>query len=233
MVLRVVGAGLPRTGTMSLKHALERLLGEPCYHMMELFEHPEHATTWRELLRGERADVGACLDGYTAAVDWPASRLWRELSAAYPDALVLLSVRDSGEQWWRSVSQTILPRMLQQAQGLGPDGPVPPGRLSDADAEQRAAVGQMFEALVAIDGFADAIEDKDTASAWYDRYVAEVREGVPPARLLEWKAGDGWQPLCGALGVPVPDEPFPKLNSTEEFRERVQQATAARSEQQG
>lgn len=229
MVLRVVGAGLPRTGTMSLKQALERLLGGPCYHMIELFEHPENANVWGELLRGEGADLGF-LDGYVAAVDWPASALWRELSAAHPDAVVLLSVRDSGEQWWRSVSQTILPRM-RQAQAATTEGSPQQGPLAEAEPELRAAVGRMFQSLVALDGFADAIDDKASAAAWYDRYVDKVRDGVPSGRLLEWKASDGWGPLCDALGVPVPDEPFPRLNSTEEFLERGrQQAEPARSE---
>src|ERR1700736_5602086 len=107
MALRGVGAGVGRTGTESLKVALERLLGGPCYHMLELLAHPERFRFWAEAGRGEMPDWNEVFDGYRAAVDWPAAAYWPELSEMYPDALVLLSTRASAEVWYRSASQTI------------------------------------------------------------------------------------------------------------------------------
>ena len=107
MSLRVVGAGLPRTGTRSLQVALGQLLGGPCYHMVEVFEHLEHVPTWRDAVRGQPPDWNDFLSEYDAAVDWPASAFWRELADANPDALIVLSVRDDGATWWRSADQTI------------------------------------------------------------------------------------------------------------------------------
>src|SRR5579862_5982463 len=106
--MRVVGAGLGRTGTHSLKIALERLLGAPCYHMVEVFAHPEHVPAWRGAALGQMPDWHALFDGYAATVDWPSAAFWPELSEAFPETLVVLSVRDA-EAWWQSASQTIFP----------------------------------------------------------------------------------------------------------------------------
>lgn len=232
-MLKVVGAGLPRTGTMSLKHALERLLGGSCYHMIELLEHPEHAAMWADAFEGGATDWESVVGGYRAAVDWPASRVWRDLAAAYPDALVLLSVRESGEQWWRSVNQTVFAK-IREARDFAAAGPPPDhagapaagavgGPLAAAaPPEQREAMGRMFQRMMSMDDLVQVVDDETAAVAWYDRHVAAVRAEVPASRLLEWKASDGWAPLCKALGVPIPNEPFPRLNSTEEFLERAQ-----------
>lgn len=112
MSLKVVGAGLGRTGTLSLKHALERLLGQPCYHMAEVFEHPEHVPLWHAAARGELEDWSEIFGGYAAVVDWPAGSFWKEISAAYPDAIILLSTRDA-ESWWESASSTIFPTSMK------------------------------------------------------------------------------------------------------------------------
>src|SRR5438309_762706 len=106
MALRVVGAGVGRTGTASLKEALEKLLGGPCYHMLEVFGHPEHVPQWGAAMSGDVVDWSALLDGYVATVDWPACTVWRELSEENPDALILLSTRDP-EAWWTSCDRTI------------------------------------------------------------------------------------------------------------------------------
>ena len=113
MTLRVVGAGLGRTGTLSLKIALERLLGSPCYHMLEIFTHPEHIPAWHAAARGAMPDWHELLGGYAAAVDWPAAAYWPELSEAFPDAVVLLSVRDA-QSWWQSADQTIFPALRKE-----------------------------------------------------------------------------------------------------------------------
>lgn len=204
VALRVVGAGLGRTGTMSLKGALERLLGAPCYHMLEVGKHEGHVALWHAAVRGERP-WEALFEGYAAAVDWPASAFWPELVEAYPDALVLLSYRDA-EAWWRSASSTIFPTSRK------------------ADGPWREMVDAMFEAR-----FTLALDDHDACIAAYEAHNARVRAEVPPARLLEWQPGDGWAPLCERLGVPVPDEPFPHTNSTQDFLERVKARQAAAS----
>ena len=195
--MRIVGAGVGRTGTLSLKFALERLLGAPCYHMMELFVHQEHLPSWSAAARGEMPDWRELLKGYAATVDWPAAAYWSEISAAFPEALVLLSVRDA-EAWWKSAHATIFPSALKEPTG-----------------EWRSMIDDMFA-----NRFTAALDDRDACIAAYERHNARVRATVPPDRLLEWSPGDGWQPLCKALGVAVPDEPFPKVNTTEEFLSR-------------
>ena len=197
--LRVVGAGLPRRGTTSLKVALERLLGTPgrCYHMHEVFEHPKHSAPWSRALAGDPAGWRACLEGYVAAVDWPASMLWRELAEVNRGAIVLLSTRSDAQAWWRSVDATIM-------------GTV---RTPGSDLEWNAMMKVLFDRIGLCDG------DPEGAMAGYERYNAEVRASAPPDRLVEWRPGDGWEPLCAALGVSVPGEPFPRLNARESWTE--------------
>jgi hypothetical protein len=195
--LRVVGAGLPRTGTSSLKGVLERLLGGPCYHMVEVFEHLDQAPLWSRALEGDTGAWQACLDGYVAAVDWPASFLWREIAAANPDAIVLLSMRADARTWWGSVDATIM-RVLR-------------GDDVERDPGWNAMIRELFERFGLRDG------DPEGVMAAYDRYNADVRASVAPERLVEWHPGDGWEPICAALRLPVPEEPFPHRNTREEW----------------
>lgn len=194
--LRVVGAGLGRTGTFSLKMALEELLGAPCYHMMGITERPGHVAAWRDAANGRMPDWQAFLSGYAAAVDWPASAFWRELSDAFPDAVVLLSWRDA-ESWWRSASATIFPS-IQRAEG-----------------EWRDMLDALFQHRFVTD-----LDDKDACIRAFRQHLEEVRDTVPAGRLVEWQAGDGWAPICRALDLPVPETPFPHANSTEDFLSR-------------
>jgi hypothetical protein len=215
VALRVVGAGLPRTGTLSLKTALEKLLGAKCYHMVELFEHPDHGSTWADIAEGKEADLTALLDGYAAAVDAPAMMVWRQLAEANPDSVILLSRRENPQQWVRSMENTIFPRIREVRTLFGSYETVP-----EDVPEQVRTMARIFAGMP--DGMSNYVDDPEAAAAWYERYNADVRATAPPGRLLEWTAADGWAPLCAALGVPVPDEPFPRVNSSEEFRERVQ-----------
>lgn len=189
--LRVVGAGLPRTGTSSLWAALELLLGGKAYHMSVIPGHPfDLGDGWQTALAGGTPDWGAVLDGYVAAIDWPASSFWRELSHANPDALILLSLRESAQVWWESANQTILPyaRMSLASDWTG---------------------GRDFRSLLErFTGTADW-DDPATLMAAYDRHNATVRATAPADRLLEWHAPDGWEPICHALGLPIPEQPFP------------------------
>lgn len=202
MALRVVGAGLGRTGTHSLKVALEQLLGGSCYHMVEVFGHPEHVDQWRRAALDEPVDWDDLLRDYVATVDWPAASFWPELSRANPDALVLLSVRDNAQAWWKSASNTIF-QILQLQEGAPGD-------------EWRA----MWDAIAA-NRFTADLDDEAAAIAAYERHNDAVRASVPADRLLEWRPADGWEPICRALQLPVPDEPFPHVNTTEEFRAMV------------
>lgn len=204
MTLRLVGAGLGRTGTASLKAAIERLTGQPCYHMMEVFGHPEHLPIWHGAMTGASPDWDTVFAGYGATVDWPGAAVWADIAAAYPDAKVLLSTRASAEAWWKSADRTIFEPF--RGVGSGPMGP------PEWEAMATAMLTERFTAR-----FLDASE----AMAAYERHNAEVRASVPTDRLVEWQPGDGWKPLADALGVDVPDEPFPHTNSTEEFRARA------------
>jgi hypothetical protein len=199
MALQVVGVGLGRTGSTSLKTALERLLGGRCYHMMEVFGKVDVQVAWRTAAEGGPVDWDAMFDGYVATVDWPAASFWQETTRAYPDALVLLSTRADSAAWWKSASATILQ-------------PPEPGRDDPFFHMWHAIAGNRFTPRWTEAG--PAIEA-------YERHNAAVRAAIPPERLLEWQPGDGWEPLCERLGVPVPDEDFPHLNTTEQFRTMV------------
>jgi hypothetical protein len=199
MSLRIVGSGLGRTGTMSLKVALEKLLGGKCHHMAEVFANPDQLKYWAAAARGEMPDWDKVFDGYVAAVDWPSAAYWPEISAKYPDAIVLHSTRDSAETWWKSANATIF-----QGIDKAPSG------------EWRQMIHDMFESR-----FTSRIDDKASAIAAYEKHNADVLRRVPKHRLLEYQPGMGWEPLCKALGVPVPSEPYPHTNTTEEFIGRM------------
>lgn len=199
MALRVVGAGLPRTATRSLGIALEHLLDGPCYHMSVIPGHPfDLGDTWNLALQDRAPDWNETLGAYVAALDWPASLFWSELSEAYPDALIVLSVRDSAETWWESASQTFLPyaRMARE-----PDW-----------SEGRGLV----ELLERFAGTADW-DDSGTLMSAYERHNARVRASAPAGLFLEWRPADGWGPICDALGTPVPTRPFPWVNRREDW----------------
>jgi len=165
--------------------------------MIEVFARPDHVPMWHQATRGQMPDWDELFAGYSAAVDWPAAAFWKEQSEAYPDALILLSTRD-GASWWRSCDNTIF-QVLRTA-----DDKMPP--------EWTAMIKDLFAA------FSGGTLDEASAIAAYERHNADVRATAPADRLLEWHPGDGWTPLCAALGLEVPDEPFPHVNSTAEFR---------------
>jgi hypothetical protein len=201
MAIKVVGAGLGRTGTHSLKLALEQLTGGRCYHMMEVFGLPEHVPLWTAAAEGNPPDWASMLADFDAIVDWPGGSFWPELSATFPDAPILLSVRDS-ESWWKSASSTIFQVIKSQL-------------------EMQPGFEEMINAIFSNRFTADYL-DKDAAIAAYERHNAEVRASAPADRLVVWSPGDGWGPLCEMLGVPVPSDPFPHVNTTAEFRAMAQ-----------
>lgn len=206
MSIEVIGAGFGRTGTMSLKLALERLGFDKCYHMMELFQNPGHVDVWLQATRGGAVDWAALLyQGYRATVDWPACSFWEQQLEAFPEARVVLSERDPA-RWYESVMNTIYPSSVA-------------AREAD-DPATRPWVDMAFE-LIWDGTFDGRIEDKDHAIAVYLAHNEYVKRQAPPDRLLVFEASQGWEPLCRFLDREVPEEPYPRVNTTEDFRSRT------------
>ena len=198
MTLQVIGAGFGRTGTMSLKLALEQLGFGPCHHMIEVVGHPESVPLWLEAADG-RADWDRIFKGYRAAVDWPTATFYKELADHYPDAKVILTERDP-ESWFRSTQATIF------------SFPVDPETTDPWQQMVQRVVGGLFD----LD-----MHNHDKVISVYKAHNARVREVIPPERLLVYEVAQGWEPLCRFLGVPVPASPMPKVNSSEEFQRNI------------
>jgi hypothetical protein len=211
--MKLIGAGLPRTATLSQKVALEMLGFGPCYHMVDVLSHLGRVREWSDALSGT-ADWREIFDGFESTVDWPGSFHYRQLIEAYPDAKVLLSVR-SGESWARSMNETIC--ALHYGDSMMRDLSSARARI---DPDWRAFVDLMKAMLSAsgllthgngsgVTALADAME----------RHNEEVREASD--HVLVWSPADGWEPLCEFLEVPVPDVPFPRTNDGAVFAERI------------
>ena len=197
MTLKVIGSGLGRTGTMSTKLALEQLGFAPCHHMVEMFQHPETLPLWIDAGNGN-GDWDAMFEGYSAMVDHPGCAYWRDLADHYPDAKILHTVRDP-DKWFDSTQATI----------FNPDRPGPPG----------GPMKVFFDQLYA--WYGGDMHDRGFMTDFFRRHTEAVIAGVPQDRLLVFNVAEGWAPLCGFLGVPVPDTPYPRENSTQEFQTRV------------
>lgn len=210
MTLELIGAGFGRTGTLSLKAALETIGLGPCHHMLEVFVNPGSEKSWYQASLGNEIDWEALLDGYRSIVDWPGCRFWRELSQRYPSAPVLLSVRNP-ESWYESASETIY-----QA--------IKTGKASE-DPTVRERV-KMADKVVFQDTFSGRFEDRAFAIRVFEAHIEEVRRTIPEERLLVYQMGDGWEPLCKFLGRRVPDQDFPHVNARNEFQERMKQGRA-------
>lgn len=194
MALKVIGAGFGRTGTESMRAALEILGLGPCHHMRAVHEDDAQKAMWRAVAAGGPRDWDRLLAGFASSLDWPSAAYWRELAAAYPEATVLLTRRDA-ESWWRSFSATILP-LIEQS-------------------EDPASLGV---ALIAEQVFGGRPGDREHAIAVYRANQAAVLAEIPAGRLVVHDLGAGWAPLCAPLGLPVPDVPFPHTNTGAEFR---------------
>jgi len=217
--MKVIGAGFGRTGTASLKAALEELGFGPCYHMYEVFKHPEYADFWEAAGRGEPVDWDEVLRGYEATVDWPACTFYGELMERHPDAKVLLSVRDS-EGWYESTRSTIYEltklsgRSLFSRVGLALLSLVKFGTFTIRPL-------QIADEIVLQGTFDGEFEDERHAIEVFNRHNEEVRRRVPKERLLVYEVKEGWGPLCEFLGVEEPDKPFPRLNDAAEVRRLI------------
>jgi hypothetical protein len=197
MTLKVIGSGLGRTGTMSLKLALEQLGLGPCHHMVEMFKRPQTAPLWVAAYEG-RPDWDAIFDGYVSMTDYPGVRFWRELIERYPDAKVVHTMRDP-DAWFESTQATIF------APGTPATSPPPP-------------LARFFEAMVS--DISEGMNDRAYMIDYFNRHNAEVLATIPRQRLLVYEVSQGWGPLCDFLGVPAPDGPFPRENTREAFASR-------------
>jgi len=191
--MRVIGAGFGRTGTDSMREALTILGFGPCHHMFEVMAHEEQKRLWRELAKGAPPDWDTLFAGYESCIDWPSAHYWRELTAFYPEARVILTNR-SPESWWQSFEKTILAGISQST--------------------DQESLGL---ALISRQVFGGRPHDRANAIAIYQANVRAVMATVPPDRLLVHNLGDGWEPLCRHLGVPVPAMPYPNRNNTKDF----------------
>lgn len=203
MTLHVIGAGVGRTGTQSLKLALNRLGLGPTHHMEDVIADPRrHVPMWAAAAEG-KPDWDAIFDGYSSAVDWPTASFWKELSALYPDAKVVLSVRNP-ESWAESFFETINKLMAGADQA-------PP---------EKQPFLQMVKAVKAKAGFVAGASKEQLIEA-FNAHADRVKQGLPADRLLIYEVKEGWEPLCRFLGKPVPDEPFPRVNTREDFWARM------------
>ncbi len=197
MALSLIGAGFGRTGTDSMRQALGIIGMGPCHHMKEVIDSPEQAVLWRTVAGGGIADWEQIFAGYQSSIDWPSTYYWRELSAIYPDAKILLTLR-SAESWYDSMSKTICKviRKSNDPQSLGVN-------------------------LIGKQVFDGRYDEREHAIAVFEKNNADVRAAFPPERLLVYHLGDGWEPLCRFLGRSVPDTPFPRTNSAQEFNNMI------------
>jgi len=208
MALDIIGPGFGRTGTASLKRALELLGLGPCHHMEDCFANPAQVPFWRAAAAGRTVDWEVVFDGFRAQVDWLGAYVWRDLAVRYPAAKVILTVRPE-QAWWRSFSNTIGAVLASTA-----DLPALPSHVSDMLAA--------MEEMVTRKTFGCAPTDADGVLAAYRRHIAEVRATIAPDRLLVYDVAQGWEPLCRFLGVAAPAVPFPHTNRTEAFLRLLQ-----------
>jgi hypothetical protein len=214
------GAGFGRTGTMSLKVALEELGFGPCYHMSEVFTHPEHVELWRAATREEQVDWEQIFGGYRATVDWPGCTFYKELLERSPNAKVILTVRDP-QRWYESAYNTIY-----RITGAASSPLFYLASLLMLRARRMKQARRMIVELIWEREFHGRFEDREYAIETFERHNEEVTQHVLPEKLLVYEVKEGWAPLCEFLGVEVPDKPFPHLNDSAVFRDRIRRIRA-------
>jgi len=206
---RVIGAGFGRTGTASLKLALEMVGFGPCHHMEEVIKHPAEVATWEAAARGEKIDWCTFLQGWGATVDFPSSVYYKELMSAFPQAKIVLTVRDAAS-WYTSMSQTIVPAMNAFPNRLVARF------LPFVGAPSRSLNNTWIDREVI-----RRFSEREHVLRIFENHIAEVKHVVPPERLLVYQVSEGWGPLCAFLGVPIPNAPFPRVNDTAQFKRSV------------
>lgn len=214
MPLDIVGTGFGRTGTLSLKAALELLGFGPCHHMAEVFGDPSQLADWEAAVAGCTVDWSRVFRNYRACVDWPSACFWREIAAHFSGAKVILSTRDP-DAWYSSFEQTIL-RVCRSIDRI-------------EDPHIRATV-QMGATILDPLTFPDGDISRERAIARFLAHEAEVKGTIPADRLLVFDVREGWEPLCRFLEVPVPDGEFPRLNDAEQFKALLGETEAVPAE---
>ena len=209
--MHVIGAGFGRTGTLSLKAALEQLGFAPCLHMVDLISTGERVESWAAAAAGEAVDWRAVLEGYEATVDWPACSFYEQLMAEFPDAKVVLTVRDP-DAWYDSTERT-----MYAAQAAIRENELSGGTQAPPSAE----LMRVISTLIWDGTFGGRFTERDHAIAVFQRHNEAVKATVPADRLLVYEVAEGWEPLARFLGVETPETPFPRLNDTAAFREMV------------
>jgi hypothetical protein len=202
MPLSVIGAGFGRTGTVTMKMALEQLGFGPCYHMAEVLSNPKAPAYWEAAADGAPVDWDQVFEGYRATVDWPACSFYRELAEAYPEAKVVLTVRDP-EAWFESTQATIFNDENRR-------------KLREIAADSNPGHTSMATKIV-VGRFGGDIHNKERLIRTFNEHNDEVRRTIPPERLLVYDVRQGWEPLCAFLHVAVPPGPMPNENSTDNF----------------
>jgi hypothetical protein len=214
--MKLIGAGLPRTATTTQWIALNTL-GVPTYHMKDMMaDMPRGVDVWRRAYNGEQP-WDEVFDSFEATVDWPAAFHWRELMEYYPDAKVLLSVRD-GDAWARSMADTIVQIYFGDS-------------FMRSVCQARYRIDPVWASWVDLNidtcwkgprgALANTFGEREPLIEAMNRWNDEVKATVPPERLIVWSPKDGWDPICEALGVPVPSEPLPHAFDTETFRSAI------------
>ena len=216
MSLKVIGTGLGRTGTYSLKLAIEQLGVGKCYHMVELFQQPERLKYFKKAEKGEKVNWNELFDGYKAAVDYPVARYYKQITEFYPEAKVIHTLREP-EEWYESASATIFwaskpysLRILKLAVHLP----------FSSEARRRIPVLMYNRKLSELE-FGKDLENKEKVIKRYNKHYEEVIKTIPDDRLLLFDPKSGWEPLCRFLKLPVPLIPYPKSNTRKEFLDRV------------
>lgn len=201
MTLAIIGSGFGRTGTMSMKMALEQLGFGPCHHMIEVVENPAQPAHWKAIAAGRKVKWAEVFKGYNSQVDWPGAHVWRETAIAFPGAKVVHTERPEDE-WWNSFSVTIS-KLFDRAPGMS----MPP-HIAD--------IFRTMSDWLMQETFADHT-DRATAIAAYRRNNQRVRDTIPAERLLVFNVAEGWDPLCRFLNAPKPATPFPRSHPRDEF----------------
>jgi len=208
-LLKIINTGLGRTGTTSLQAALERLGYGPCYHMFGIIGDEVRLKQWERIVcEGEQPDWKAVFDGYASIADGPASVYYRQVVEAFPDAKVVLTVRD-GEDWYRSTHDTLYQFALRSKENPPPEGS-PQARL------YRVTSTLIWDGL-----FEGRFSDKEFAIEVFQKRNQEIIDSIAPGNLLVYDVREGWEPLCAFLGADVPAEEFPHANDTASMRERM------------
>ncbi|RFU41864.1 sulfotransferase family protein [Actinomadura logoneensis] len=200
-MLEVIGAGFGRTGTLSLQAALERLGFGPCHHMLGMLHKPAEIRLWRAAANGGTVDWDEVYRGYRSTVDWPGARFWRELAGHFPEAKVILGVRDP-DSWYESALGTIYRAAVD---------------TSSAASSVLTEMREMSREVVWDGLFDGRFADREHALRVFEEHMVDVQRSLPADRLLLFQAADGWEPLCAFLEKPVPDEPFPWRNDRDQF----------------